>query len=135
MQTQTQLTNSSMTEIFGEVISEYSQQQAIEDGQLIQTEEISKLARQCGIAYPVLLTNGLFAAHVDCSDSRKSGDTIGRCWDLFSMFRVALRMQGNDGSAIKFRVKFGSRLVVVLAVCGPQDNGEPCITFMLPEDY
>ena len=49
-----------MREIFGEPIHSYTRAQAIEDGQLI---DVSTVAREAGIVWPVALTS---AAWDDC---------------------------------------------------------------------
>jgi len=114
----------SMEEIFGPVISEYSRTQAIEDGILV---DVSKMAKEAGITFPVAICNELFAEYVDADSRNLSGDTAGRTWDLLWMLRTAI-VSGKGGSKINFSARFGNKRVYMTAICGPGDNAEPVIT-------
>ena len=130
-----------MTEIFGEVISSYSRAQAIGDGCLV---DVSAVAKEAGIKFPVALTRAVFEDCVAWSaeDSKRQAyqDESGRLWDVIWMLRCAIK---NGGSEIKYslyRIPKGgtgrkARLVTLKAICGPGDNAEPVITIMqLNED-
>jgi hypothetical protein len=140
-----------MREIFGEPISTYTRAQAIEDGVLI---EISTTAREAGIVWPVAMTAAAWADCVEWTDAteKRKGYTgqseSGRLWDVCWMLsRVVLRAarQGlqaspanpmyvemlrtpREGRGIK------PRLVHLKFIVGPDDNGRPCITVMLPSE-
>ena len=72
-------------------------------------------------------------------------DISGRLWDVLTMFRLAAK---RGGSEIRFPVTVinwvrvgGERInrtrretVILKALCGPGDNGEPVITIMLPDE-
>lgn len=112
-----------------EVIHHYGREQAVEDGVLI---DVTDMAREAGITYPVAVTANLWARYIDC------GDTKGRLWDVLWMFRIKSR--NVDSDTITFSVSFAdetgkAKLVELLATCGPGDLGEAVITIMLPEDY
>jgi hypothetical protein len=112
-----------------EVIHHYGREQAVEDGVLI---DVTDLAREAGITSPVAVTANLWASYIDC------GDTKGRLWDVLWMFRIKAR--NTDSDKLTFSVSFTdehgkSKLVKLLATCGPGDLGEAVITIMLPEDY
>jgi hypothetical protein len=68
---------------------------------------------------------------VECQDER------GRLWDVLWMLLLAIR--GSDGGPeVRFSVyvrnddRERTPLVSLKAACGPDDNGSPCITVMLP---
>ena len=112
-----------------EVIHHYGREQAVEDGVLIDATD---MAREAGITYPVAVTANLWASYID------RGDTKGRLWDVLWMFRIKSR--NVDSDKLTFSVSFTdetgkTKLVELLATCGPGDLGEAVITIMLPEDY
>lgn len=128
-----------------DVISAYSRAQAIEDGMLA---DVSATAREAGLTFPVALTQ---AAWMDCVhwtddlDRRKGTvqDEDGRLWDVLWMLRTAIkRSRANDRSEIRFglhRVPTEgrgrkARPVMLKALCGPGDNGEPVITIMMLDE-
>lgn len=144
-----QTTTTTMTAIFGEPIYTYTRAQAIEDGQLI---DVSTTAREAGIVWPVALTSTAWADCVewtDATEARKgyTGQSeSGRLWDVCWMLsRVVLRAarQGLQASpAHPMYVELlrtpregrgvRPRLVHLKFIVGPDDNGRPCITVMMP---
>jgi hypothetical protein len=146
-----QTTTTTMTAIFGEPIYTYTRAQAIEDGQLI---DVSTTAREAGIVWPVALTSTAWADCVewtDATEARKgyTGQSeSGRLWDVCWMLsRVVLRAarQGLQASpAHPMYVELlrtpregrgvRPRLVHLKFIVGPDDNGRPCITVMLPNE-
>lgn len=134
-----------MADLFGEPIYTYTREQAIEDGVLI---DVSETAREAGITFPVALTEAVWSDCVAWSDAdiKRKGvpnDEAGRLWDVIWMLRCAIRSsRNNDGSEIRYqfyRVPLEGkgrkpRLVTVKAVCGPADDGSPCITVMQPHE-
>lgn len=141
-------------ELFGEVISSYSRAQAIEDGQLV---DISELAREAGIKFPVAVSQGVFAILAPWEDGRegdfnepKEGQALyglgqsfeGRAWDLLTILLHAIR-RSHGGDRVDFAPLFlmGHKWtqdkpmpVKMYALCGPGDNAEPVITVMLPTE-
>lgn len=125
-------------ELFGEPISIYTRQQAIDDGFLI---DVSVTARGAGFRVPVALTR---AAWADCvewteADSKRQTyqDESGRLCDVLWMAWLAARRGGESIRYRFYRVPRGGRgvrprLVELKAVIGPGDQGEPVITIMLP---
>lgn len=118
------------------VIYSYSRKQAIEDGVLI---DVSTLAKELGIAFPVAVTSGVWATCVEVPEAVSGWqDETGRLWDVLNMFR--LKAKGVSGSYLQFKTLFqnseNGKLESMLLVgrCGPGDRGEPTITIMLPED-
>jgi hypothetical protein len=68
-------------------------------------------------------------------------DETGRLWDVLTMLRWAARRSKNTAAEVRFGiyVRNDNRertppLVRLKAVCWPGDQGEPCITVMLPAE-
>lgn len=130
-----------LCELFGEPIHTYTRAQAIDDGYLI---DVSETAREAGFRLPVAITR---AAWVDCiewtdADTKRQTyqDEAGRLWDVLSMASFAARR--SDSSELRFqlyRVPRGgrgqrARLTTLKAVIDGGDDGQPCITIMLPDE-
>ena len=145
MQTTNQTT---AREVFGEPISTYTRAQAIEDGTLI---DVSSTAREAGIVWPVAITAAAWADSVEWTDAteKRKGFTgqseSGRLWDVVWMLSLAVRAAMRRGLEASWEPLFYGlyrtpregrgvqpRKVVLKFVVGPDDNGRPCITVMLP---
>lgn len=141
------------------IISRYTRRQAIEDGVLVQLsgpgyagdDWVPATCQEAGFRFPLAMTT---AAFVDCvspidGDGMKLApcqDIKGRLWDVLWMLKQAIRTHRGPTNLIRFSLRrvpnipTGSRchprpqLVNLKAVCGPDDDGEPCITIMLPEE-
>jgi hypothetical protein len=128
-----------MEDLFGEVIYSYMRKQAIEDGVLI---DVSELARETGIKYPVAVTSTVYYEYIVPDDQLiKDGQSVeGRLWDVLWMLRI--NAQKNASAIMLFSVLFvmpsGNNTqmakVELKAVCGPGDMGEPVITIMRPDE-
>lgn len=124
-----------LNELFGEVISMYTRKEAIADGSLV---DVSTLAKEAGIKYPVAITQTAYGEVVRPDEQAKNrGESeTGRLWDVLNMFR--LKARSCTGSRFDFKViatEDGREVVHLLyAVCGPGDNAEPVITIMLPNE-
>ena len=131
---------SQVDEVFGEVVSCYTREQAIADGVLV---DVSETAREAGFGFPVAMTR---AAYADCvewteKDSYRQThqDESGRLWDVLWMAKLAARAGGREILFRLRRVPRGgrghvAREVVLKAVCGPGDSAEPVITIMLTSE-
>jgi len=142
--------NPSMTEIFGDVISTYTRQQAIEDGFLV---DVTTTAREAGFRWPVAVTRRLWDM-IDNPPNRQE-DTRGRLWDVVWMAKLAARR--STGQAIRFQMiltrketkiitdpyskRYGKPHTAIVkniwlkaVVSGEGPNGGPCITIMLPDE-
>jgi len=122
---------------FGEPIFRYSRKQALEDGWLI---DVTDVAREAGISYPVAVTRRVWDELIVPDEaSRQAGqDERGRLWDVLFLLRAAI-LRGGDVTEIQYLASFafqGStrREVPLKAVCGPDDDHEPCITIMRPDE-
>lgn len=122
-----------------------SRAQALADGLLI---DVSEMARQAGIRYPVAMTAAAWADCVEWTDEdgERTGayqDQSGRLWDVVWMTRCAIvRGRGAADVAIVelHRVARGRRShravkAKLAALCGPGDDAEPVITIMTMAEY
>lgn len=123
--------------LFGEPIFVYTRQQALADGVLI---DVTSMAREAGIRYPVAVTHRLWHEQIEASEQlQKLGqDTQGRLWDVLWMLRLAI-LRGGSGSELTFEVLFrreNNQLETqqLRSICGPNDDGTPCITILLPDE-
>ena len=133
-------------EFFGEPIHIYTRAQAIEDGVLI---DVSTMAREAGIVWPVALTSAAWAdcvAWTDDDDKRKRDSTgqseAGRSWDVVWMASRALVAAARSGDGVGDTLQFRlyrvpragrgvrPRFVMLKFVVGPGDAGEPVVTVM-----
>lgn len=136
------------------VISVYQRRQAIEDGFLVDcTEEpFDTLNREAGLKFDVAMTRAVFERYVEVPKEHEgSQDIEGRYWDIVTMYRREALRQTSDSPELAFEficIPNGNgvleneqpesqhhRLVRLLATSGPGDRCEPCITFMLPDEY
>ena len=119
----------------GEVVVCYTRAQAIEDGVLV---DVSEMAREAGIRYPVAVTARVWSEEIFPSDqARKEGQSeTGRLWDVLWMLRTAIQSSHARREVIQYGVLVRDgkrpREVELKAVCGPGDDGEPVVTVMLP---
>ena len=118
-----------------EIISEYSRAQAIEDGVLV---DVSTVAKEAGIKFPVAVTNGVWGECVEVPAGIIGQDESGRLWDVLWLLWCAIKATPKGQDTIKFVVHVRKDnkertppLVKLWARCGPGDNGEPVITVML----
>lgn len=116
-----------------EIIFKYTRKQALEDGVLV---DLSELAREAGIKFPVAVTQGVFNI---LSDTRSPGqDLAGRTWDMFMILRFEAK--NSTGDEVHFAPLFvmdeekSAVPFPMWAKCGPGDEGEPVITIMLPDE-
>ena len=140
-----------MKEIFGDVIYAYTRAQAIADGVLI---DVTDTAREAGIKFPTSLTQAVWADYIAVPDGMNGHqDESGRLWDALWMFSCAVRSGRITGDIGTFEVIFAKpdkgdwrsnekphegsrtqRLVTLKVVCGPSDDGSPCVTIMRPDE-
>ena len=102
--------------VFGELIHSYTRADALADGTLV---DVSAVAREAGIRYPVALTRAVWAACVRVPEGIACQDEAGRCWDVVWMLRGAMgrnnaRLMRNT-QGIEHRRRALQRLPVGLA--------------------
>jgi hypothetical protein len=123
---------------FGEVVYAYTRAQAVADGVQV---EVTKIAAEAGIWFPVFLTRTVYDAYVAVPPGVTGQDEAGRLWDLVWMTRFAIirARPGCDRIPVALYVRNDntrSRLVKLVAVCGPLDihDPQPAITVMMPDE-
>jgi hypothetical protein len=124
--------------LFGEVIYAYTRKQALADGFQV---DVSKVAQEAGITFPVYLTRAVYDAYVTVPPKVSCQDESGRLWDIVWMLRFAIKKSqpGADRLPVVLYVRNDNRrpkLVKLIATCGPVDidNPAPAITVMLPDE-
>ena len=124
-------------DFWGAPIYEYSRRQAIADGVL---EDVTIFASEAGITYPTAVTRRVWdELIVPDEESRQEGQCEpGRAWDILWMLRMTIQ-SGESGNEVRFPVTFvasGNRRtqVTLKSICGPDDDGSPCITIMFEDE-
>lgn len=121
----------------------YSRAAALDDGVLI---DVSEAAQEAGIRLPVAITESAWADCVQWSDAdtaerKVHQDESGRLWDVVWMMRMGIQENPN-AECVKFSLYRVSRSgtsrqpqhVLLKAILGPGDDGEPVITIMMPDE-
>jgi hypothetical protein len=123
---------------FGPVIYTYTRSQAIADGFQV---EVSKVAREAGITYPVFLTRAVYDNYVTVPAGLTGQDEAGRLWDIVWMtrFAVSKSQTGQTRLPVALYVRNDNqraRLIKLIATCGPLDidDPQPAITIMMPDE-
>jgi hypothetical protein len=119
-----------------EVIFVYTRNEAIMDGTLI---DVTETAREAGFRWPVAVTCAVWNEYVRVPVDVIGQDESGRLWDILWMLITAIRRETNKGRVLVFHVMVRNELnrstvVALKAISGPDDDGEPCLTVMLPEE-
>jgi hypothetical protein len=124
-------------DFWGGPIFSYTRKQAIADGVLV---DVTEMAREAGFKYPVVVTSRIWHECVVPDDaSRQLGQSEqGRLWDVLVVLHFAIR-KGAEGSEVQFKVSFlcregEQREITLKSICGPDDDGRPCITIMAPDE-
>lgn len=122
--------------MFTHIISSYTRSQAINDGLLI---DVSAMAREAGIRFPVALTNGVWASYVELTPAarRAGNDEQGRIWDILWMLRNTIRRSAGTEAFFQVLVvtdRLRPSMVTLKVTCGPGDHEEPVITVLLPNE-
>ncbi len=109
----------------------------LRDGELI---DVSATARDAGIRWPVALTRAVWERCVRVPAGVLCQDEVGRLWDVLWLLACAIRRAGK-GAEVRFgvHVRNDNRdrtppLVLLKALCGPGDQGEPVLTVLLPDE-
>jgi hypothetical protein len=119
-----------------DLIFAYSRKQALADGVLV---DASATAREAGIRYPVALTRAVWDLYVQVPPGVEAQDEAGRLWDILWTLRHGIRAAQGDGPTLHYRLHVRNtngrpRLVTLRCACGPDDDGSPCLTIMLPDE-
>jgi hypothetical protein len=123
---------------FGELIFEYSRDQALADGVLV---DVSEVAKEAGFRIPVAVTRAVWDTYVAIPEGVRCPDEAGRLWDILWMCKNAIsRSQGRATELLfQLHVRNSNRrgtppLVTLKAVCGPGDDAAPVITILKPDE-
>src|ERR1039457_6071266 len=122
-----------------DIIFIYTRREAILDG---LQRDVSKIARESGIRYPVFITQAAYAEFVTVPPGVVCQDEQGRLWDVVWMLFCAIRRKLAETSRILFQLYVRNSnegeapMVTLAAVCGPLDfdDPQPAITIMLPDE-
>jgi hypothetical protein len=121
---------------FGKVVYAYTRSQAVADGAQI---DVSKVAGEAGIRFPVFITRSVFDAYVAVPSGVEAQDEAGRLWDIVWMLRFAIlrARPGINRIPVALYVRNDNRepaLIKLVATCGALDidDPQPAITVMLP---
>lgn len=116
-------------------IHTYTREQALADGVLV---DATARAKDVGFRIPVALTTGAWAECVRVLRDDDRREEEARLWDVLSMLRFVIELARGDTRELAFRVcvqnESDADLVDLKAVCGPDDDGSPCLTEMLPDE-
>jgi hypothetical protein len=130
--------NKTAADIFGPVLYTYSRAQAIADGVQV---EVSKVAKEAGIRFPVFLTRAVHDSFVAVPPGVTGQDEAGRLWDIVWLLRFAIRKAQPGQARLPFALYVRNdnkapRLIKLVAMCGALDidDPQPAITIMLPEE-
>jgi hypothetical protein len=120
-----------------DLIHRYTRADAIRDGVLI---DVSAVAREAGIPYPVALTAAAWERCVAVPLGVLCQDEAGRLWDVLFLLASAAR-RGGAGPEVRYAVHVRNDnsdrtppLVRLKALCHAGDQGEPVVTVMLPDE-
>ena len=111
------------------------------------------MVAEAGFRYPVAMTATAFTKCVSPLDGEGEKlapcqDIKGRLWDVLWMLKCAIRGTKNGQTVLRFSLRVvpnvandgtgnvapRAKLMHLKCVCGPDDDGSPCITIMLPEE-
>jgi hypothetical protein len=92
------------------IIDTYSRRQALADGEQV---DVTKLAREIGIGFPVFLTRAVYGRFVAVPEGVESEDETGRLWDILNALHFAIRVSHGKADRLPFVVSVrtdGNRL-------------------------
>jgi hypothetical protein len=84
---------------FGDVIYIYTRAHAVADGSQI---DVTKLAQEAGIRFPVFLTRAVYDAYVTVPQGVEGQDEAGRTWDILTLLRHAIRKSQPGQTGLPF---------------------------------
>ena len=130
-----------MSDFNPEIIYSYTRAQAIADGVLI---DVTSQAQEAGFKIPVAISAALYHEYIvppEGTEESEGQSLEDRLHDAFWMLKAAASTRW-DKDHVSFRVLFLTKAVPrtlseveCWAIVGPDDDGRPCLTIMLPSDY
>lgn len=123
-----------------EVVSAYTRKNAIEDGQQLNTDNLSAgMSKEAGFKHPVYITLSVKKI-IDESLRYGFNDLNGVLWDIFTMFRISARKAASN--AVKFEVliywknnKYKTFTFYGEIGATDVDNPAPAFTIMTKDEY
>ena len=116
----------------------YSRREALDDRVLI---DVTDTAKEAGFRIPVAVTAAVWSECVAVPPGVEAQDERGRLWDVLFLLLVAIRSGRESGAEVRYRLHVKNDNlggdpppVELKAMCGPNDDGTPCVTVMLPEE-
>lgn len=116
------------------LIHVYSRKQAIADAVLV---DVTPIAKEAGIRYPTALTRAVWDNFVRVPQGIIGQDEQGRLWDIVWLLRHAAKSSQGDTVNFDVYVRNDNEVAkkhMLKAICGPDDDGNPCITLLLPTE-
>lgn len=121
------------------LIHSYSRAEALADGVLV---DVTEMAKEAGFVNHTVITQALHATTSEIPGWATGESYEGRLWDVLWVAVVTARGEAKKptrSDRFDFRVVMstgGSKETLDLrAVCGPDDEGLPCMTIGYPEDF
>jgi hypothetical protein len=119
------------------VIYAYTRKQALADGVLVDAGE--RYPRMLGFKVPVAFTAAAWADAIVREGKEDLQSEEGRVWDVLCFLLAVLRTKPAAGPALRFEASQPSARsefarMTLKAVIGPDDDGNPCLTIMLPDE-
>jgi hypothetical protein len=101
-------------------------------------KDLTKLAREAGLKYPIAITAAAWAAAIEPPDDCPGQTGEGRAWDVLQLLRWQAKNAGqSDRIDYLVRVQVSPSAwhdIALKAMVHPGDEGEPVITIMLPHE-
>ena len=120
------------------IVYSYTRSQAIADGFQV---EVSKVAEEAGIRFPVFLTRAVYDSFVAVPPGVTGQDEAGRLWDVVWLLRFAIHKAQTGQTRLPYALYVRNdnrraKLVKLIAQCGPLDidDPSPAITVMMPDE-
>ncbi len=126
-----------LAEQFGEPISVYTREQAIDDGVLIDGTigDLAEVSRQ-HFKYPIAMTAEVFEIIERAVNNPKYGNDYKGVWHdiLYMSIHSPTEDLGLSGHLFQVIIKGAGRKQchTLKILCHPDDNAEPVLTVMLP---
>src|ERR1035438_4884561 len=105
---------------FGPVIYAYTRSQAVADGEQV---EVSKIAAEAGIRFPVFLTRGVYDAYVTVPPGVTGQDEAGRLWDILWLLTRLFHTPTGKGPKRWARFFLRSSGLSILGNCNSSPAG------------
>jgi hypothetical protein len=126
-----------LSSVFGEVISKYTREQAIADGELV---DISGTATEAGFRFPCAVTRALWETIERIPKKTPWQDKDGRLWDCLWMAKDAIRRAKPGVSRVAYQVILStegspSKYQTLVIDLGPGDDAAPVFTMGFPSDF